>query len=226
MDRYSRHRNLFSAKQFEQIENSKVLVAGAGGLGCTVLQLLVRTGIKTIHIYDYAQVDLPDLNRQILYDKNDIDQNKAICAAKKLNAINSEVSIISHLEKIDENTELPDIDIVFDCLDNFKTRFIVDKLLSKGKTPMIHAGVNKYSAQITSIVPGKSKSLSELFPIESSAIDSQINKDIFPPLVTITASIQVTEGLKFLTKRIDEMLINKVLMIDSESYSFEIEEFK
>jgi len=226
MDRYSRHRNLFPENQLEQIKRARVMVAGAGGLGCTVMQLIVRLGIDTLHIYDYAQVDLPDLNRQLLYDENDLGKNKASCAALKLGGINHEVHIIAHVEKIDQTTLLPDVDLVFDCLDTFQTRFLLDKLLYPQNIPMIHGGVNKFFAQVTSIVPPHSKSLSELFPVEAAAVDSQTTKDIFPPIVTTTASMQVSEGIKFLIGQQSDMLINRVLMIDALTNSFEIVDFR
>jgi len=226
MDRYSRHRNLFTETQLEHIRHASVVVAGAGGLGCTVMQLMVRLGIGTLHVYDYAQVDLPDLNRQILYDERDLGENKAECSVRKLSAINKEVRLFAHVEKIDESTPLPDVDLVFDCLDNFQTRFALDRMLYQRATPMIHGGVNKYFAQVTSIVPGQSKSLSELFPVEAAAVDKELSKDIFPPLVTTTASVQVSEGIKFLTNRQADMLINRVLMIDALTNAFEIVEFK
>lgn len=226
MDRYSRHRNLFTESQLERIKRARIMVAGAGGLGCTVMQLIVRLGIDKLHIYDYAQVDLPDLNRQLLYDENDLGKNKASCAALKLGRINHEVQIIAHVEKIDQATLLPDVDLVFDCLDNFQTRFLLDKLLYPQNIPMIHGGVNKFFAQVTSIVPPYSKSLSELFPVEAAAVDGQTTKNIFPPIVTTTASMQVSEGVKFLTGQQSNMLINKVLMIDALTNSFEIVDFR
>lgn len=225
MNRYFRHQNLFTDNQFESIKKSKIMVAGAGGLGCTVMQLITRLGINTLHIYDNTQVDLPDLNRQLLYDDNDITQNKVECAIRKLSIINRDVHLVAHIEKIDEHTRLPDIDLVFDCLDNFHSRFILDKMLYQQGIPMIHGGVSKYYAQVTSIIPKQSKSLSELFPINDIEVDKKLEKDIFPPLVTITASIQVSEGIKYLTGQFNKMLINRVLMIDVQNNTFETIEF-
>ena len=190
------------------------------------MQLIVRLGIDTLHIYDYAEVDLPDLNRQLLYDENDIGESKASCAARKLGRINHEVHIIAHTEKIDEFTRLPEVDLVFDCLDNFQTRFVLDKLLYPRTIPMIHGGVNKFFAQVTSIVPPYSKSLSELFPVEAAAVDSRTAKDIYPPIVAITASMQVSEGIKFLSGQQADMLINRVMMIDAITNAFEIVDFR
>jgi len=225
MDRYTRHRNLFTEGRMEQLQKAKVMVVGAGGLGCTVLPLIARLGVGTIHIYDDAEVDLPDLNRQLLYDEGDIGLHKADCAAQKLRCINSSINVIAHTERVDESTLLPEVDLVFDCLDNFQTRFNLDLLVKAKNIPMIHGGVNKYFAQVTSIVPSKSKTLAELFPVDANSIDTQTTKDIFPPVVTITASIQVSEGVKYLTGQHSDMLINRVLMIDTLTNSFEIVDF-
>jgi len=226
MERYSRHRNLYSESQFALIRKARVLVAGAGGLGSTVIQLLARLGVETIYIYDYANVDLPDLNRQILYEENDIGKSKTLCAASKISAINKEVKAIALPKKIDINISIPNVDVVFDCLDNFEARFILDDILYKNQIPFIHGGINKYYAQVTSIVPGLSKTLSELFPINSNDVDRNMSKDIFPPVATFAASIQVSEGIKFITKQKDKMLINKVMMIDLLTNNFEIVDFK
>ena len=201
------------------------MVVGAGGLGCTVLPLIARLGVGTIHIYDNAVVDLPDLNRQLLYDEGDIGLHKANCAAQKLRCINSSINVIAHTERVNESTLLPEVDLIFDCLDNFQTRFNLDLLVKAKNIPMIHGGVNKYFAQVTSIVPGQSKTLAELFPVDANSIDKQTAKDIFPPVVTITASIQVSEGVKYLTGQHSDMLINRVLMIDTLTNSFEIVDF-
>lgn len=225
MERYTRHKNLFAEGKMEQIQKARVMVVGAGGLGCTVLQLIARLGVDTLHVYDCADVDLPDLNRQLLYDEGDISLHKADCATQKLRCINSSINVIGHTERVDESTLLPEVDLVFDCLDNFQTRFILDRLLYPLNIPMIHGGVNKFFAQVTSIVPGQSKMLAELFPVDTASIDKQTTKDIFPPVVTITASIQVSEGVKYLTGQHSDMLINRVLMIDALANSFEIIDF-
>ncbi len=226
MERYIRHKNLFDKEQFEKLQNSTVIVSGAGGLGCSVLQLLVRIGVGKVYVYDYAKVDVPDLNRQILYSEDDIGKYKVISATEKLNKINSEVEIIAKLEKIEDSTELPSTDLVFDCLDNFQTRYILDKKLYPVGIPLIHGGVFNYFAQVTSIIPGYSKSFSDLFPLNAKQIDSESLKDIFPSVVMTTASIQVSEAIKYLTGKLDQMLINKVMMIDLLNNAFDIVEFK
>ena len=80
MERYARHINLFTEEVFARIQQARVLVAGAGGLGSTVLQLLARYGFGEIHFYDDGLLDPPDLNRQLLYTSEDLGVAKASAA--------------------------------------------------------------------------------------------------------------------------------------------------
>ena len=81
----------------ENISKAKVLVVGAGGLGCPILQYLAAAGVGTLGIMDLDQVDLSNLHRQILFEEKDIGKNKAICAKSKLQKHNSEIKIIDCL---------------------------------------------------------------------------------------------------------------------------------
>jgi molybdopterin-synthase adenylyltransferase len=222
MDRYSRHSELLSETEFVKIRNSAVMVAGAGGLGCNVLNLLARIGVGTIHFFEYSRIDAPDLNRQIFYHHEDLGKLKCETAGEYLQKINPEIEIIAHCEKIDENTQIPKVDLVFDCLDNFTTRYQLDNLLQKEKIPMIHAGVSTYFGQITTIIPGETKSLQKSIPVDTSQLDSKLDKRILPQVVTIVASLQVNEGSNYLCGKRDKLLTNKILSVDLFHYRFDI----
>ncbi|KLO23720.1 MULTISPECIES: HesA/MoeB/ThiF family protein [unclassified Marinitoga] len=217
MERYSRHKNLYN--NFEKIRNSKVLVAGAGGLGSNVLMNLSRLGIGEIHIFDSGILDMPDLNRQILYDIEDLGKKKVFVAKEKLTKINPDIEIHIHDEKIEENTILPSVDIAIDCFDNFESRKILDKKIHEINIPLIHGGVERFFGQVTDIIPGKTKSLREIL---GNIEDSKEIKLVVPYSVSIIASLQVNEAIKILLGDYKNALINKMLIMDLTFNSFDI----
>ncbi|MBM7559412.1 ThiF family adenylyltransferase [Marinitoga litoralis] len=221
MDRYSRHISLY--KDFEKLQKSKVLVVGAGGLGSNVLQHLVRLGIGEIYIYDDGVLDMPDLNRQILYTPEDIGKEKVFVAKEKLLEINPDVEIHIHNERVLEKTDLPDVDIVIDCFDNFESRKIIDKKIHEKNIPLIHGGVERFYGQVTDIIPGKTK---KLIDILGNIEDSDEVKLVTPYSVSIIASLQVSEAVKILLEDYENALINKILIMDLIYNTFDIIELK
>ncbi|MFO7829458.1 MAG: HesA/MoeB/ThiF family protein [Bacteroidales bacterium] len=222
MDMYSRHMNLLGKMKFTKISKASVMVAGVGGLGSTVLNLLVRLGVGTIHFFEFAEIDLPDLNRQILFNTENIGAAKCKIALENLKKINPNIKIIAHCEKITKKTEIPTVDLVFDCLDNFSSRYILDDLIFSKGISMVHAGVSTYFGQLTVIIPGKTECLRKTIPLDAEKFDKTIDKEIFPPVVTTMASLQVSEGIKYLTNDFDNLLFGKILIIDLLSNSFDI----
>ena len=222
MNRYIRHINLVGEDGLKKIQNAVMLVAGVGGLGCSVVQLLARFGFGTIHLFDPDIVDLPDLNRQILYDENDIGKFKAEVAATKLEDINSDITVIAHKIKIEKDTSFPKVDIVIDCLDNFQDRLVLENLFFNKCIPIIHAGVSEFFGQITTLIPGETNGISEIFGKDFMLSASSAPKDIFPPVVLSVSSIQVSEAVKLLCNMRKDMLINKMMTLDFLSNNFEI----
>lgn len=222
MNRYSRHQNLFGEKGFEALNKASVLVAGAGGLGCSVLNLLVRLGIGTVHFYEFDEISLSDLNRQILYNTDDIGLAKCETAYENLQKINPDIHIIPHCERISKNTQIPEVDLVFDCLDNFTSRYILDDLIFPMGIPMIHAGASSYFGQLTVIHPEKTKCLRQTITVDATNFDKNIDKQVFPPLVQTMASLQVSQGVKYLTGDFKHLYLKEILVVDFMSNSFDV----
>src|SRR6056297_1678070 len=95
---------MFSKNEFAKIKKMNVLIAGAGGLGTHLAQQLYRSGINKIYLYDYDKIKISNLNRQILYGKNDINKYKVDCLKDKLDSFNLNTEIIARNEKIIEKT--------------------------------------------------------------------------------------------------------------------------
>jgi len=180
-------------------------------------------GIGEIYIYDDGIIDMPDLNRQILYTHEDLGKEKVYVAREKLMEINPDVKVHIHNERIAEKTELPDVDIVIDCFDNFESRKILDKKIHEKNIPLIHGGVERFYGQITDIIPGKTKSLNDIL---GDVKDTDEIKLVAPYTVSIIASIQVSEAMKILFEDYENALLNKLLIIDIYFNNFDVIELK
>src|SRR6056297_3247738 len=164
LDFIDRQKEMFTKDQLKKITNLNVLIAGAGGLGTNQAQQLQRVGINKIYAFDYDKVDISNLNRQIFYRKKDIGKNKVEVFKERLDSFNLETEIEVKNIKINKTTKLPkDIDLVFDALDNVKTRFILEKLALQNNIPLIHAGVTGWFGQILVIKSDNKVRLKDIF---------------------------------------------------------------
>jgi len=211
---YERHEQLLS-RCMEKIRKTKVLVAGLGGLGSTVLNLLARTGFEHLYAVDYKVVDEPDLNRQILYDHNDLGRRKVDAAVEKIKRINPQCSLTTFGKPLQE-INFPEIDIAVDCLDNFESRFALDDLCQKKQIPLVHGGVCEFRGQITTTMPGQTHSLRDLY----CGVKEQTSCQVFPGTVVLIACLQVTEVVKLACG--SDHLNGKILQVDLTKYNMEI----
>jgi molybdopterin/thiamine biosynthesis adenylyltransferase/molybdopterin synthase catalytic subunit/rhodanese-related sulfurtransferase len=135
----------------EKLRNARVLVIGAGGLGCPALSYLAAAGVGTIGICDDDTVDVSNLHRQVLYTMNDVGSSKAVCAANRLKALNPFIDIRVHPERFTSATAtslFSDYDFALDCSDNFETKFAAnDAALLSGIT-LVQASVYQYEGQL------------------------------------------------------------------------------
>ena len=151
----------------EKLKKAKVLVIGAGGLGCPILQYIATAGVGTIGIVDFDKIELHNLHRQILYTEQDVNKAKAITAKSVLEILNPLIEIIAFEEKLTaENAEkiIQDFDVVVDGSDNFATRYLVnDTCVALGKT-LIYGSILKFEGQMAVFNHKGSKNLRDLFP--------------------------------------------------------------
>jgi molybdopterin-synthase adenylyltransferase len=150
-----------------KLKNAKVLVIGAGGLGCPILQYLATSGVGTLGIVDFDKVELHNLHRQILYTEKNIDTPKAITAKSILKALNPNIEIQSFEEKLTtENAErlLIGFDVIVDGCDNFNTRYLVNDTCVKLQKPLIYGSILKFEGQVAVFNHNGAKNLRDLFP--------------------------------------------------------------
>jgi molybdopterin/thiamine biosynthesis adenylyltransferase len=162
IDRYSRHILLpeVGSKGQQALLNAKVLYIGAGGLGCPALQYLAAAGVGTLGIMDDDTVEASNLARQILYTEQDIGKQKAVVAAEKLHALNSDVRCIPYPTRFAENHAalLNDYDLIADGSDNFATRLLLNKLCLTHNKPLVSAAVTGFGVQVMTFKPYAGKS--------------------------------------------------------------------
>lgn len=162
-ERYLRQLLCWGEDNQQRLSDSAVLVAGLGGLGATVSQLLARAGVGTLYLIDDGKIDPPDLNRQLLYSEVDLGMPKLETAATKLCRINSTLRIITLPGRIAPGFQTPaDVRVVADCLDNYASRFALDTSLS-ADTFLVHGGIEGDQGQVLTLQKGRSRPFTEIF---------------------------------------------------------------
>jgi sulfur-carrier protein adenylyltransferase/sulfurtransferase len=135
----------------EKLKQARVLVVGAGGLGCPALQYLAAAGVGTIGIIDFDVVDASNLHRQLLYTIADVGKPKAVVASEKLRNINPHISVIEINEKLTNENALAiisDYDIIVDATDNFGSRYVINDACVAADKPFVYGGIHKFEGQL------------------------------------------------------------------------------
>jgi adenylyltransferase/sulfurtransferase len=153
-ERYSRHYSLEEVGHNGQLKlaNAKVLVIGAGGLGCPVLQYLTSAGAGTIGIADGDFVSLSNLQRQVLFTTADVGRLKVESAVEKLKAINPEISFNLISNFITSNNAFETIlayDVVVDCTDQIHMRYLLSDVCRLLKKPLVFGAIHKFEGQVS-----------------------------------------------------------------------------
>lgn len=187
----------FGTEGQEKLKKSRILIAGAGGLGSPAAYYLAAAGIGSLRIVDKDQVELSNLNRQILHWSRDIGRLKVESAREKLSGLNPGIEVEIRAEEINEET-LPELtaecDLVVDGMDNFPTRYLINEQIFQRKIPFIYGGILGLMGMATFIQPGQTPCLKCLFPQAPSP-------QKFPVLGTtpgIIGLIEATEAIKYL----------------------------
>ena len=210
----------------ERLKNSKVLIVGLGGLGSPTSIYLAAAGIGELTLID--KVSLSNLQRQILYNNNDIGRLKIDAARDHLISLNPEVDIRSFDEKLNEDDlikEAKRTDVMIDATDNFATRFALNRVSVKTNTPLISGAAIRFEGQIAVFNPLKkiSPCYRCLYDDEISIEESCSANGVFAPLLGIVGSMQACETIKVILDA-GKTIHGKLLLIDA--LNMEIREAK
>jgi len=219
LKRYSRQIMLFGESGQKSLKNARVFIAGAGGLGCPVALYLAVAGVGHLRIADKDTVDLSNLNRQVLHWNPDIGTDKVVSVEEKIRSINPDVEVETFNCTIDGSNVselIGDSDLIVDAMDNYDTRFLLNRVSQDKFIPLMHGAVRGFDGQATTIIPGKTACLHCLFP-------SAPPGELFP-IVGVTAGIiamvQANEVIKYLVGS-GELLTDRLLIWNGLSSEME-----
>jgi len=205
MSRYNRHIILLEIgpNGQEKLNTAKVLVIGAGGLGCPVLQYLAAAGIGTLGIIDYDVVDISNLQRQVLFGSSSLGENKAIAAKQRLEDLNSSISIIAYAEQLTYKNALQlfeSYDIIVDGSDNFETRYLVNDACIITNKPLVFGAIYKFEGQVSVFNYQNGPSYRCLFPNppKKDSVPNCSEIGVLGVLPGIIGSMQANEVLKII----------------------------
>jgi adenylyltransferase/sulfurtransferase len=199
-----------------KLKQAKVLVVGAGGLGCPVLQYLTAAGVGTLGIIDDDVVAQSNLQRQILYTLDDVGLSKAETAAKRLSRLNPFIAFNVHNEKLTRENAISlfqAYDIIVDGSDNFSTRYLTNDAAVLAKKPLVYGAIFKFEGQVSVFNYQESATYRCLYPNPPKPEDapncSQIG--VLGVLPGIIGSLQANEVIKIICG-IGMVLSNKLLL--------------
>ncbi|OLY93148.1 adenylyltransferase and sulfurtransferase [Cnuella takakiae] len=192
----------------ELLADAKVLVVGAGGLGCPVLQYLAAAGVGYIGIADGDVVSLSNLHRQVLYSLEDVEHLKVKAAAKAVHRINPEVEVKQYpfyLHNVLALELLPKYDIVVDCTDNFATRYMLNDACALMQKPLVMAALTQWEGQLAVLHAGANGTAGinyrDIFPEPPGEheVPNCAQAGVLGVLPGIIGTLQAAEVIKYLT---------------------------
>lgn len=211
--RHSRQ-ELFLGKAKQKILQAKeVSIIGIGALGTVAAELLARAGVGKLKLIDRDFVERSNLQRQILYDEEDVGKLKSVVAAEKLRKMNPDVEIEYFADDLSaENIGIIKSDLILDCTDNFETRFLLDDYCAKKNIPWIHASAIENRGFLFNVMPGK-VSFSDIFN-NLKGLGTCDTIGVMNSITNLIGSMQANEAVKILTGKKHE---KDLIFVDLEN---------
>jgi len=222
IERYARHlmlREVGGAGQ-QKLKAARVLVIGAGGLGSPVLQYLAAAGVGTIGVIDDDIVSLSNLQRQVLFDENQLDMPKVFAAEAKLAALNPHITIRPYNRRLTAEIAqnlFEEYDLVLDGTDNFKTRALVNAACVACNTPLVSGAISQWEGQVSLFDPANgTPCYACLFPTEPAdgLAPSCAEAGVMGALPGVIGSIMAAEAIKHITGA-GQSLAGEMLIYDA-----------
>lgn len=223
--RTARHLNLpgFGPSQQQRLHDARVLVVGAGGLGCPAMQSLASAGVGTIVLYDDDTVDVTNLHRQILFSAEDVGRAKVDAATDALQRIQPDIEVETHQYRLDANNIVDafrQVDLVIDGSDNFDTKFLVADAAEISGTLLVWTTVLRFAGQISVFNSNTSGErgigLRDLFPDKPSgdSIPDCASAGVLGATTAVMGALAATEAIKCLAG-VGQPLVGTVLSYDA-----------
>ncbi len=226
LQRYSRHIILpeVGGKGQKKILHSKVLIIGAGGLGCPVGYYLAAAGVGTIGMVDNDSVELSNLQRQIAHNTDRLGMLKVDSAKATFEALNPDAKVVGIKERLNKDNIMDfmkDYDIVVDGSDNFPTRYLVNDACVMLRKPLVSGAILRFEGQVTTIVPGEGHCYRCLFEEMPPAglVPSCQEAGVIGAIPGVVGSLQAIEVFKLILGKGD-VLKNTLLIYDALKTTF------
>ncbi|MCC6040545.1 MAG: HesA/MoeB/ThiF family protein [Thermofilum sp.] len=214
LERYDRQLRVWGVEAQERLKRSTALVVGVGGLGSPVAMYLAAAGVGRLVLVDPEVVELSNLNRQVLHWTTDLGRAKVESAAEKLRRLNPHVEVVAvrrRIESLEDAVQLVgEADVVVDCLDNWRTRFLINEACVRLGKPLVHAAVRGLYGQLMVVKPGEGPCLRCLVP-EEPPQEERI--PVAGPTPGALGALEAMEAVKLLTGY-GEPLVGKLLVYD------------
>jgi molybdopterin/thiamine biosynthesis adenylyltransferase/rhodanese-related sulfurtransferase len=223
----------FGETKQKLLQNAKVLIVGAGGLGCPAAQYLTASGVGTIAIADFDTISISNLHRQVLYSAVDVGLKKAEVACKKLQQQNPLVTLIPLDVKITSMNVMEIVhkyDIVADGTDNFDTKYLLNDACVLAGKPLVYGAIYQYEGQVAiwNVLNEDgtgSFNYRDIFPkVDADQIPNCAEGGVIPTLAGIIGCMQANEIIKYITKT-GNLLAGKILIFDALSMQSRIINF-
>lgn len=222
--RYIKNQNMLSEAENLRLGSFRVAVAGCGGLGGHIIEMLARLGIGKITAIDGDVFDESNLNRQLLSLPGNIGEPKAMEAKTRISMVNPDIEVTAITEFLTaENAKsiLSGHDVICDALDSISARRLVQDAAEKLGIPMVHGAIAGWYAQVCTIFPGD-RTLDKIYPEElNKGGETDLGNPSFTP--ALAASLQVAETVKVLLNKGD-ILRNKLLVINTLLHEYSVVE--
>ncbi len=214
----------FSEDDMESIMNTNVVVVGAGGLGSPALRLLTAIGFGKIRIIDRDIVELSNIQRQTVYNTQDIGEPKVEAASANLQLLNPDIEFDPLCISIQEDNAidlLKGTDIILDGLDSFKARRVINRASLDLDIPYIFAGAVEYYANLSTFIPGKTGCFACVMGDAKDNPDNTCAQvGVTPTLLSLAAAVEVNEAILLATGQ-KPTLENRLTTIDSGTLTFD-----
>lgn len=202
----------------QKLLDAKILIIGAGGLGCPAAMYLSAAGVGRLTIYDDDDVDLSNLQRQIAHHTADIGTAKVISTKETLLALNPDTEVIAvkqRLEGKELSRAVSEVDLVLDCSDNFATRFAVNNACVEQRTALVSGAAIRFEGQVAVFTPGSNESpcYNCLYNDNGEQLQSCSHNGVVAPITGIIGSIQALEAMKLLMG-LGQTLTGRLLLLD------------
>ena len=185
----------------EQLKQAKILVVGAGGLGCSALTGLASAGVGTIGICEFDELQASNLHRQFLYSFSDIGKPKIELARERIQFLNPFITIQTHPLRLNAANAADIIrayDVILDCTDNFSTKFLLNDACVIFNKPLIQASIYQYEGQIRALVPRQTACLRCLWATipQENCVGNCADAGVIGSVAHILGSMQALEAIK------------------------------